>query len=31
MPLVDVDVRNEQDHGQLTLWEEDECEGMCFL
>jgi hypothetical protein len=31
IPLVDVDVRNAQDHGQLTLWEEDECEGMCFL
>lgn len=30
VPLVDVDVRNETDHGQLSLWDE-ECEGYCFL
>ena len=29
-PLEDVDLRNEQDHGQLELWSE-ECTGMCFL
>ena len=28
-PLEDVDLRNEQDHGQLELWGE-ECTGMCF-
>ena len=30
-PLSNVDLRNEQDHGQLTLWDEEECSGMCFL
>ena len=30
IPLDEVDFRNEIDHGQLTLWDE-ECEGMCFL
>jgi len=30
-PLESVDFRNEQDHGQLTLWDEEECTGMCFL
>ena len=30
IPLEDVDLRNEQDHGQLELWGE-ECTGMCFL
>ena len=29
-PLDEVDLRNEQDHGQLELWGE-ECTGMCFL
>lgn len=29
-PLESVDLRNEQDHGQLELWGE-ECTGMCFL
>jgi hypothetical protein len=29
-PLIEVDLRNQEDHGQLTLWSE-ECEGMCFL
>ena len=30
VPLVDVDMRSQQDHGQLSLWDE-ECEGYCFL
>ena len=30
IPLDEVDLRNEEDHGQLTLWDE-ECSGMCFL
>ena len=30
IPLENVDLRNEQDHGQLELWGE-ECTGMCFL
>jgi hypothetical protein len=29
-PLTECDFSNEQDHGQLSLWDE-ECEGMCFL
>jgi hypothetical protein len=29
-PLARVDLRNEQDHGQLELWGE-ECTGNCFL
>ncbi len=29
-PLVDCDFRSQEDHGQLTLWDE-ECQGMCFL
>jgi hypothetical protein len=29
-PLAEIDFRNQEDHGQLTLWSE-ECEGMCFL
>jgi len=29
-PLSEIDFRNEEDHGQLSLWGE-ECEGMCFL
>lgn len=30
IPLSDIDLRSETDHGQLSLWDE-ECEGMCFL
>ena len=30
IPLDQVDLRNEQDHGQLELWGE-ECTGNCFL
>ena len=30
VPLEEVDLRNEQDHGQLELWGE-ECTGNCFL
>ena len=30
IPLDEVDFRSQEDHGQLTLWDE-ECEGMCFL
>lgn len=29
-PLAEIDLRDEQDHGQLSLWSE-ECEGYCFL
>lgn len=29
-PLESIDLRNEQDHGQLELWGK-ECTGMCFL
>jgi hypothetical protein len=31
IPLDQVDLRNEQDHGQLELWPEEECTGNCFL
>lgn len=31
LPLEECDFSNEQDHGQLTLWDEEECSGMCFL
>lgn len=31
IPLADADFRNEEDHGQLSLWDSEECEGMCFL
>lgn len=30
-PLPDCDFSSQEDHGQLTLWEEEECSGMCFL
>lgn len=30
-PLDECDFRSQQEHGQLTLWEEEECSGMCFL
>lgn len=30
-PLADIDFRSQEDHGQLTLWEDDECSGTCFL
>lgn len=30
-PLDQVDLRNEQDHGQLELWPDEECTGNCFL
>lgn len=31
IPLAEADFRNEEDHGQLSLWDTEECEGMCFL
>lgn len=31
IPLHEADFRNEADHGQLSLWDSEECEGMCFL
>lgn len=31
VPLEEVDVRNQEDHGQLSLFDDAECEGMCFL
>jgi hypothetical protein len=30
-PLSECDFRDERDHGQLTLWEAEECSGTCFL
>lgn len=30
IPLTEVDFRNQEDHGQLSLWD-DECSGVCFL
>jgi len=29
--LDECDFRSQEDHGQLTLWEAEECSGMCFL
>lgn len=29
-PLEDIDFRSEEEHGQLSLWDE-ECDGYCFL
>jgi hypothetical protein len=31
LPLKECDFSNEEDHGQMTFWEMDECEGGCFL
>lgn len=30
-PLIECDFRSQEEHGQLTLWEAEECSGMCFL
>lgn len=30
-PLDGCDFRSQEEHGQLTLWEAEECSGMCFL
>lgn len=30
-PLDECDFRSQEDHGQLTLWDAEECSGMCFL
>ena len=30
-PLAEVDFSNEEDNGQLSLWDAEECSGMCFL
>lgn len=30
-PLVDCDYSSPEDHGQLSLWSDEECSGMCFL
>lgn len=30
-PLNECDFRSQEEHGQLTLWEAEECSGMCFL
>ncbi|MCP4540636.1 MAG: hypothetical protein GY832_26155 [Chloroflexi bacterium] len=30
-PLTDIDFRSQEEHGQLALWEDDECSGTCFL
>lgn len=31
VPLAEADFSIPEDHGQLTLWDEEECSGMCFL
>jgi len=31
LPLDECDFRSQEDHGQMTLWDEKECSGMCFL
>jgi len=30
-PLAECDFSSQEDHGQLTLWDEAECSGHCFL
>lgn len=30
-PLDECDFRSQEEHGQLTLWDAEECSGMCFL
>ena len=30
-PLDEIDFRSQEEHGQMTLWEAEECSGMCFL
>ena len=30
-PLDECDFRSQEDHGQMTLWDAEECSGMCFL
>lgn len=30
-PLDECDFRSQEEHGQLTLWDTEECSGMCFL
>jgi len=30
-PLDECDFRSQEEHGQMTLWESEECSGMCFL
>ncbi|MBU2052581.1 hypothetical protein KKH13_05230 [Patescibacteria group bacterium] len=30
-PLEDCDFSSPEDHGQLSLWDTEECSGMCFL
>lgn len=30
-PLDECDFRSQEEHGQLTLWDAEECTGMCFL
>ncbi len=30
-PLPECDFRSQEEHGQLTIWETEECSGMCFL
>lgn len=31
VPLADADMRTPQERGQLDMWTQDECEGVCFL
>ena len=30
-PLAECDFRSQEEHGQLTMWDAEECSGMCFL
>ena len=30
-PLADCNFRSQEEQGQMTLWEAEECQGMCFL
>lgn len=30
-PLEECDLRTPEERGQLTLWHQEECSGMCFL
>lgn len=30
-PLAECDFSSPEDHGQMTLWEAEECSGVCFL
>ena len=31
VPLAELDLRSDEERGQLRLWSSDECSGFCFL